>query len=315
MNSTEEMAAGRPIGTGRGWLRMVVLAMVTVVVFWLLFRNIPIGRMIGEIRDARLLPLVLGLLLTVTFPILSGLRWRAVMGGLGIPISMRESTSMILACFTLSTFTPSKGGDIARAWFLRGRAPMSTVLGSVLAERILDVLTLLAFCFIGALSFRWRTLSILSGLLLAGGIAVVAGLLFLRFPYPAKIRPKIERGLEALRVLIRRPGLLGGVLAFTLLNWLASFVQVWLFYRSLGATGVPFGRVCAVLPVAIFVGLLPVTIAGMGTRDAVLIRLLAAQATPAVSLGVGMLYSLCGYWIPGIVGIPFLSWAMRRRNT
>ncbi len=290
---------------------MSVLVAVTVLVFVLLFRSVPLGKVLEVLRAARTGPLILGALLTVAFPIFSALRWRAVMGGLGRRISIRESNSIILACFTLSTFTPSKGGDLGRAWFLRGRVPMSTVLGSVFAERLLDVFTLLGFCFVGSLTFHWRSLRLISGALLVGGVIVVAGLLLVRLPVPARIQPRVERGLEALRVLLRSPGLFGLVLLFTLLNWLASILQAWFFYRSLGATAVAPGLVCAALPAAIFIGLLPVTIAGMGTRDATLIRLLAGHASAPISLGVGMLYSLCGYWIPGLVGLPFLRWAMR----
>jgi hypothetical protein len=294
---------------------MGALAAITSVVFILLFRNVPFGDVMKQVRAARAVPLILGALLTATFPVLSALRWRAVMGGLGRHLSLSEANSMVLACFTLSTFTPSKGGDIGRAWFLRGRVPMSTVLGSVFAERLLDVFTLLGFCFVGSLCFHWRTLYVLSGALLLGGAIVVAGLLLVRFPFPEKIRPRVERGLEALRVLLRRPALLAVVLIYTLLNWVASMAQAWFFYRSLGATSMPFGRVSAALPVAIFIGLLPITIAGMGTRDAALIRLLAGQASAPISLGVGMLYSICGYWIPGLVGLPFLRWSMSRRTS
>jgi glycosyltransferase 2 family protein len=309
----EEKLLRKPANSRRDWIRMGVIAAVTAVVFIVLFRNVSFGNVVRVLRGSRPLPLALGVLLTIAFPVCTSLRWRTVMKGLGKPVRTRESMSIIMACFTISTFTPSKGGDLGRAWFMRGRVPMSTVLGSVLAERTLDVLTLLAFSLIGSLIFGWRTLALMSGACLAGGILTIAGLLFLRLPVPAKLRPKVDRLLEAMRILLRRPGLLGVMLLFTLGNWCASILQTWLFYRSLGVPAMHIGRICAALPVAIFIGLLPVTIAGMGTRDAALIRLMAGQAPSAVSLGVGLLYSICGYWLPGLAGIPFLRWALRRR--
>lgn len=300
----------RPRSTARDWARMAVLFAITGVVFYLIFRNVPFREVLDRLRGARLLPLVVGGLLTVTFPVFSALRMQAVLGGIGKRVDLHTTFSIVMAGFTFSTFTPSKGGDLARAWFLRGRAPVSSVLGSVLAERLLDVLTLLAFCLAGALVYRWRALGLVSGILLLGGLVTTALLLTVRLPIPLKLRPKVERLLESLRVLLRSPGLLCWVLALTLANWLASIVQAWLFYLSLGAA-MPFARVLAALPAAIFVGLVPVTVAGMGTRDTALIRLLAGQAAPEISLGVGMLYSLFGYWLPGLVGLPFLRHAMR----
>lgn len=308
--SVAEETIRRPRTTARDWARMAVLVCVTAVVFYLIFRNVPFREVLARLREARVWPLALGGLLTILFPIFSALRMRAVLDGIGKRIEMRTIFSIVMAGFTFSSFTPSKGGDLARAWFLRGRVPVSSVLGGVLAERLLDVLTLLAFCLAGSLVYRWRTLALASGLLFVGGVLATALLLTVRVPVPAKLRPRVERLLTSLRALLRSPRLLLGVLALTLANWLASFAQTWLFYVSLGVA-MPFARIMAALPAAIFVGLVPVTIAGMGTRDSALIRLLAGQAAPEISLGVGMLYSLFGYWLPGLVGLPFLRHALR----
>ena len=308
-----EEAVAPPRASGRDWGRMAVLLLVTAVVFFLLFRNVSFNSVLELLKGARPGLLLLGVLITVSFPFLSAWRWKAIMDGLGWRLSAREAVSLIMACWPLATFTPSKGSDLAKAYFLRRRMPVSIVLGSVPAERLLDVLTLLAFCFVGALKFGWHTLAIASGVLLAAGILGSAALLTLRLPIPNKLRPKVERMLGALRLLLRRPTLLLWVLVLTVANWLASVLQTWIFYFAL-RDAVPFVSVLAALPAAIFVGLLPITLMGMGTRDAALIRLLAVHAAAPVSLGVGLLYSLCGYWLPGLFGLPFLRLALRRRT-
>jgi uncharacterized membrane protein YbhN (UPF0104 family) len=308
-----EESALPPRASGRDWGRMAILLLVTAVVFFLLFRNVSFASVLELVRGARPGLLLAGILITVSFPFLSAWRWKAIMDGLGWKLAGREAVSLIMACWPLATFTPSKGSDLAKAYFLRGRMPVSIVLGSVLAERLLDVLTLLAFCLVGSLSFGWDALALASGALLSAGILGTAALLILRLPVPAKLRPKVDRLLSALRLVLRRPGLLSWVLVLTVANWLASVLQTWIFYLALGAS-VPFLSVLAALPAAIFVGLLPITLMGMGTRDAALIRLLAAHAAASVSLGVGLLYSLCGYWLPGLFGLPFLRFALRRRG-
>lgn len=311
--SSQEEQPPPPKTSGRDWGRMAILVLVTAVVFYLLFRNVSFSSVVELISGARPGFLILGIVITVSFPFLSAWRWKMIMDGLGWELSLREAVSLIMACWPLATFTPSKGSDLAKAYFLRGRMPVSIVLGSVLAERLLDVLTLLAFCLVGSLSFGWTTLATASGALLGVGIALTAALLLVKLPIPAKLRPKVERLLEALRLLLRRPGLLFWVLVLTTANWLASVVQTWLFYLAL-RDPVPFGSLLAALPAAIFVGLLPITLMGMGTRDAALIRLLASHAAAPVSLGVGLLYSLCGYWLPGLVGLPFLRGALKSRS-
>ncbi|MBM3287852.1 MAG: flippase-like domain-containing protein, partial [Candidatus Eisenbacteria bacterium] len=136
----------RPVNTARDWLRLAAVAAVTVLVFFFIFRDVSFAA-VGEIlREARFLPLVAGFAITLAFPPLSAARWRCVMEGMGCRIALRESMGLVLASWTLSIFTPSKGGDLAKAYFLRGRFPVSSVLGSVLAVRLVDTLVLLAFC-------------------------------------------------------------------------------------------------------------------------------------------------------------------------
>jgi uncharacterized membrane protein YbhN (UPF0104 family) len=211
----------------------------------------------------------------------------------------------------MGTITPSKSGDLMKAYYLKDRVPVGQVVGSVLAERILDVLVLLALALGGCLAFGRHALAAAAGLGLAGGLASIVVVLRFRLPLPARVSAKLEPVLGALRLLARSPSLLLPVLVYTVLNWLASIVQVVLAYRALGAQ-VPIVFSAGALPLAIFVGLLPFTLSGMGTRDAAIIALFARFAPKEVSLGVGLLYSLFGYWIPAVVGLPFLHRALPR---
>lgn len=289
---------------------MGVLLVVTVLVFGFLFRSVSFHEVWETLKRAKAAPLALGVLLTVSFPWLSAWRWRVMMRSLGQDLSAGTAFRLIMACWPLSTFTPSKGSDLAKAYFLRGRTPVTLVLSSVLAERWLDVVTLLVFCVAGAIVHGWTELALPAGGLLLASLGAIPVLFAARGLVPLRLRPKADRLLEAWRQLGRRPALLTTVLLLTIANWLASVVQTWFFYQALD-TPVAIGRLLAALPAAIFVGLLPVTIMGMGTRDAALIALLAGHAPRAVSLGVGLLYSLCGYWLPGLAGIPFLRGALR----
>jgi glycosyltransferase 2 family protein len=67
------------------------------------------------------------------------------------------------------------------------------------------------------------------------------------------------------------------------------------------------------VPLAIFIGLVPVSIAGFGTRDAALVTLLPnlpASLVLAVSLYINLRYIL-----PAVAGIPFLArYATARRE-
>ena len=79
------------------------------------------------------------------------------------------------------------------------------------------------------------------------------------------------------------------------LLFLALGVNISLFY------------IAAAFPLAIFVGLIPITIAGMGTRDSAIIYLFSAWAGSSVCLGVGFLYSFFAYWFLALLGLPIMK--------
>ena len=60
-------------------------------------------------------------------------------------------------------------------------------------------------------------------------------------------------------------------------------------------------------PLAIFISLIPITIAGMGTRDSAIIYLFSSWASPSVCLGVGFLYTLFAYWFLALIGLPIIK--------
>jgi hypothetical protein len=63
---------------------------------------------------------------------------------------------------------------------------------------------------------------------------------------------------------------------------------------------------------AILVGLVPVTLAGIGTRDAALVYFLGGAVGPGPALALG-LFATLRYLVPALAGLPFLG-ALRPRT-
>jgi uncharacterized membrane protein YbhN (UPF0104 family) len=230
---------------------------------------------------------------------------------LGHRISGQTAFSLVMAAWPVASVTPSKSGDLIKAYYLKDAVPPSLTLGTVLAERAADVLVLLALSTAGAAWLGWGRVLWISGIFLAAGLVAVAVLVTAgtRWLRSEKWRTRVEDLLRAFRVLIHHPGALGLVVAYTILKWLVSIVQAYLCFMALGRT-VSLAQTAAALPLAIFVGLIPITISGVGTRDGALIVLFRQHAPAEVSLGVGLLYTLLAYWLPSLAGLPFLRRAM-----
>lgn len=87
--------------------------------------------------------------------------------------------------------------------------------------------------------------------------------------------------------------------------WFLHLLQIWFFILALKAW-TPLLANLALSPLAILAGLLPLTFAGVGTRDAALIFFYQPyfDATTAAALGL-----LCTsrYLLPAVGGLPFLG--------
>jgi len=319
MNRSQARAGAEPTAsfmTLTGWgrrasrLRGFLLVAVTVTVFYLLFRRIDLrqtllalGRMSGGVW-------ILAALLTVSFPVMSATRWHLILRSSGHAVPLRRCLLIILGIWPLTAISPSKIGDLLKAVSLRRDLDMALVVGSVLTERVLDVLVLAVFALVGGVALGESSIVAIAALVVS---AVCILLVLSRFhaalPIGEQLQTKLRTVLSSLRALHHRPVAFALILLLTGANWFASIVQTALLFGGVGAA-VPFGFTTAALPIAIFAGLLPITFAGMGTRDLALVTLFAPFASSSQALAVGLLYSFFGHWLLAVLGLPFVRRAL-----
>ncbi len=292
-------------------LRGLALLALTGLVFFLLFRQIELRPVLGLLGGLDWRIWCAATLLILTIPVVSSYRWHLLLKALGYRIGLGRCFTIIIGIFPLSAISPSKAGDVLKAFSLRREIDPMVVAGSVLAERTLDLLTLSIYALLGGLYFQDARISMISAALVLAIVAALA-LAWLGF-LPGKggpMRQRLERLMRSLRSLAARPGYLAAVALLTAFNWLAAIFMTFLFFGGVGAQ-VPLIFTAAALPLAIFVGLLPVTIGGMGTRDGAMVYLFSAFAAPAQAMAVGLLYSFFAYWLLALLGLPFMKGALR----
>jgi len=233
-----------------------------------------------------------------------------------------EATRLTLAASTLNLVLPSKMGDLAKAWFLRDSSgvPVTLALPLVVFEKAWDMLALLAWCAIGLALVAGQIpgAAPLGALIVAG---LVTGALLLssrriaaagfriagRFA-PGKIGLKLA-GLAAgwdavLAQFWPRRGRVASVAMVSLGLWLLHLLQIWMFALALRSHP-PLLFTLGAAPIAILAGLLPLTFAGVGTRDAALVWLFHAFLSPAQGAALGILCT-SRYLMPALAGLPFL---------
>lgn len=253
-------------------------------------------------------------------------------------LNFLEANKLILAASVLNMILPSKMGDIAKAYFMqkRGHLSGSLSLSLVIFEKTCDMLSLLLWCVFGLLLYPQK--DVLFWLMTWGvGTGLLVGLLLLgsrRFAHlffksakkivPAKMRHKLDKfhlsWLEMHTYFWRDRQQLIKIAATSIFIWFGHLLQIWLFILALNAW-TPFLSNLAIAPLAILAGLLPLTFAGVGTRDAALILFYQPYFAAPTAAALGILCT-SRYLLPAIAGLPFLheylagvqDWQKSREN-
>lgn len=241
----------------------------------------------------------------------------------GSSLGFGEANRLILVASVLNMVLPSKMGDIAKAYFMKERGHLngSLALSLVVFEKACDMLSLLLWCVFGLLLYPEKdwlfwlmTASVLSGLVI--GILMLSSRKFAQifFIIAQKIAPK---KLRAKIIKLRTSWgemhdyfwedkvQLSKITGTSIFIWFLHLLQIWFFILALKAW-TPFLANLALSPLAILAGLLPLTFAGVGTRDAALILFYKPYFAAPTAAALGVLCT-SRYVLPAIGGLPFLG--------
>ena len=223
----------------------------------------------------------------------------------GQPCRLRRCWSAVMAALTLNAVLPSRGGDMVKAVFLCDQRQNAVpLLGVIVLERVVDVFVLAALAVAAALAERWLTAGLLG---LAAMLVPIAALVLLRFLDRLPFTPrKLLRLSEGIRSAIAHPRYSLAAVSVAVMAWInVSLIMVALMQAVDAA--LPLWRVMAATPLAILVGVLPLSISGIGTRDGVLVLLLSPYAADQRVLAGGLLYTVVGYWLLAALGVASLG--------
>lgn len=285
--------------------RIIALSLATLIIFAVIFRtSVQFSELVPVITGAKIPYLALALLCGFIGIFLATMRWYLLLRAAEYRVSFSRIFSIIMAIWPLSIL-PGRIGDFARPYPLRKAVPVVVSFGTVILEKVIDIISLLLVSSVG---FLYMGMPHISFLLTFGAIVITFFVLLAdkaqRY-LPEKIARATQGAFTALAIIKRHRVILVGSFLASLINWWMSVVMIFFLFLAFGVS-VDVFIISAYLPLAIFIGLLPVSIAGMGTRDSALIFFLLPFAPAAEILLVGLGYSFIGYFLFAILGIPFL---------
>ncbi|MFH1469535.1 MAG: lysylphosphatidylglycerol synthase transmembrane domain-containing protein [Pseudomonadota bacterium] len=246
-------------------------------------------------------------------------RWGRTLSALGCRLRAGDLLRIGLASGSLQLGTPGKLGTVlvAAAFERGGRLDAPAVLSSMALPSLHSGIMLLALAPLGL--GLWEAPGAVAALLptgtpsrwglVAGAGALVLGVAALVRAFGARSAPRRgplawTRGLAAVFLRIP-PGIQVALFLYSAFCFLLEVAAVGLLLRACGVTPpLPLlvGGICLVLLVAN----LPVSLGGLGTREAATLVLFAAYGAPATLLAAGLLWSVLFYLLPIALGLPWV---------
>lgn len=269
----------------------------------------------------------LALSLGMVFPLLlvKAIRWRVLLAGMGQPIRALAAVMGYALGMGAGTLTPGQLGDFSKAWYVKTHGvPLRFGLVSSLFDRLFDIaLLVMLVAWVGLVWGTGRNL--LSSLallpvLLAGGTVLVRGpiqrwamgLAFRAISRSPFVRHQTLSETDALQLAVA-PGAVLWAGLLTVLAYGVSVFRIQLLASSLGE-GFDIFQTLVVATLASGANLVPITVAGVGTRDVALVLYLSSLGkAPGVALSLSALVlllnlanlavgALAAAWMPGQPG-------------
>ena len=301
--------------------RFISLA-VSIAILCYLYSQIKLTELLAVFQTSD--PLWMSVSLGMIIPLTLFTSWRLQqLMPHGTNLNFLEANRLILGSSVLNMILPSKMGDIAKAYFMQERDGLSGTLSLsiVIFEKACDMLSLLLWCAFGLILYPQKdnlfwlmTAGIIGGL--ASGILLLSDRRFANLFFsltrkfaPKKIALKLQQMQNSWTEM--HDYFWGDIKQLTLITvtsifiWFLHLLQIWLFIIALRAW-TPFSVSLALSPLSILAGLLPLTFAGIGTRDAALIFFYQPYLSDTVGAALGLLCT-SRYFLPAVIGLPFLG--------
>ncbi len=238
-------------------------------------------------------------------------RWRIILGGLGIRLSLPQVVKIEMGCSPLKVFLPFKSGELVKAYAVArlGGVHFEQIIGSKLMDKYLVAVGLTVVLIIGAMiSAQW--------IIAASGFVALIILLALLSPMARKplwilagaVNPRVERLVR--RLLSSFEGLQPSTILYLCIHSVSyNFLIVAYLALCFMAVGVhaPAGTMITSLVFLQLAGLFPASFSGLGVRESAAMILLAGYGAPATLLAGALCATLIDQFLFPITGLIFFQ--------
>lgn len=269
---------------------MKFLSVIGILLFLIILLRIDIPKTFSLLANVNIFLLIFILLHFGVEVILRSQRWRKLTSPYSHKYSLSKATVTYLIGIAFGSVTPAKAGDLVKSYHLRSstKIPLNDCISLSVFDKIADALFLFGSALLSLIiiPFMFPATSQLAFPLAAIIITCLAIGLFLLHPrsriillpmyklfVPKMLKRKARDLFYSFRQTVRlSKKILPAYIILSIIAWFLFNSRTYFFLLSLGVT-VPFWISFLLTPLVVMLELLPISILGLGTREASLIIL------------------------------------------
>ncbi len=265
------------------------LSFFGIALFIYILFKLNLGLVFQEIKNSDLRFIFLAISLVGFLLITQTLKWHVIARKQKMKISFIESFKINLISGFYGFVTPSKMGTLVRADYLKKYSKdMGKGLANFVIDKILDIISVFLIFFVFFMNFKekFSFVPIVFFVLIFVGLILFLFFIFekrwvkplLKFLLekfaPKKIVEKIKINFNSFHDDIPEKKYFPIFIFLNILNWILTYFITFIVGMAVGVN-LNFVYFLAILPISTIISLIPITINGLGTREATLISLFA----------------------------------------
>ena len=262
------------------------LPLIGVALFIYIVYSIGLSRISQAFLEVKPSYLLLGAFLILLKPILESLKWYSILNLQKIKIDFPYIFQVNLISQYYGAITPGKIGSLVKAFYLKKKTnlPLSTTSSSVMIDRLLDLIIVAALSAVGVLILAdaflidFNKTAIILALIVLGSLVLLNKnltrlclKLFYEFFTPKKYKAILRKNFHLFYNNFPKIRELFVPFAITAFIWVYMYSIAYVFALAFSLTEVPFIPFIMISAIGTIIALIPITVSGLGTREAFLI--------------------------------------------
>jgi len=261
--------------------------LIGIFLFIIIITKTDLDSILINTKNVKIFYFLLALLFSFPLLITKSYCWNYLKKKQNIYYSQKDSFLMYCVGLYIGSLTPGRVGEVSRIIYLkRDGHSLGKSLVSLILDRASDFVFLLIFFFFGILFFLdpfdkqiliplTVIVFLISLFLISLKLNLIKSLLkklfylFTPSKYQKSWKVNFQDFVKNIKIYSFKDYLI--ILLITAFSWFFYYIQMYIVAQSANITNVPLLNLSIILTVVGFITLIPISISGIGTRDAALI--------------------------------------------